>query len=89
MRTRINTIQINGKHMPITTHKTFFGECRAAVLATSETPQHAQSNIHKVLAHKKVLIRQNRTNPTPTASERREAYLTFGKAMYKSFYGLN
>lgn len=86
MRTRITSTQIDGKQKPIIRYKTFFGEHCTAVLAASETPQHAQSNIRKVLAHKKVLIHRNRVNPKPRLNERREAFFTLGKAQYKALY---
>lgn len=53
MRNRITSTQINGKTMPIVSHTTFFGEKHTAVRITSENPEHAQSNIRKVLAYKK------------------------------------
>ena len=64
MRNRIFTTQIDGKIKPIAKRTTFFGEECTAVLVTSETPEHAQSNIRKVLAYKKMQQRRNRTNTT-------------------------
>lgn len=86
MRTRISSAHVNGKLLPVIKYKTFFGEHRTAVLATSETPQHAKSNIHKVLAHKKVLMYKNRINPMPCRNERRETFFALGKTQYKAFY---
>jgi hypothetical protein len=89
MRTRIKSMLIDGRYMPIVKHTTFFGEQYIAALATSETPQHAKSSIRKILAHKKTVIRRGRYNPTPSVSERRDTFLTLGKEMYRYFYGLN
>lgn len=45
--------------MPIVSHTTFFGEKHTAVRITSENPEHAQSNIRKVLAYKKKMQYEN------------------------------
>lgn len=77
---------VDGEMKPIVKHKTFFGEYHTAVLAASETPQHAQSNIRKVLAYKKVLLRRNRVNSMSRQAERRATFFTLGKELYRTFY---
>lgn len=80
---------VNGEITPVVKHKTFFGEYHTAVLAATESPEHAQSNIRKVLAHKKRLIRRNQASATSCRADRYETYLAFGKTGYRIFYGLN
>lgn len=77
---------IDGEIKPIVRHTTFFGECRSAILATSETPKHAKSSIHKVLAYQKVLIRKNNASKTPCQADRRATFLTLGKDLYRTYY---
>ena len=88
MRNRISTMLIDGKIMPIIKHRTFFGECCTAVFAATESPEHARSNIRKVLAHKKRMIR-NQVSGATCRADRHETYLAFGKTGYRIFYGLN
>lgn len=72
--------------MPIVRCKSIFGEEHTAVLATSETPEHAQSNIRKVLAHKKARLQRNEAKSMSCQADRRAKFLALGKASYRTFY---
>lgn len=80
---------MDGKMVPIVKYKTFWGERYTAVLTATESPEHAKSNIRKVLAHKKRLIRRNQINEEACRADRYETYIAFGKTGYRIFYGLN
>lgn len=88
MRTRIKTIQVDGQAKAVKEWRTIFGEHGKGVLATAETPQHASSNIRKVLAHKRT---QNVTTVEIENNEkeqRRAAFMAMPRQMYKQVYGI-
>lgn len=88
MRTRIKTIQVNGKVKAVREWQTVWGEKHISILATSETPKHAQSNICKVAAY--------RRTQQPTTSEiawrekenRHAAFMAMPRREYKQVYGI-
>ena len=88
MRTRVKVIQVNGQTKAVREWQTVWGEKRVSILATSETPEHAQGNIRKVAAY--------RRTQEPTASEmawrerenRRAAFMAMPKREYRQVYGI-
>lgn len=89
MRTRIKTIQVNGQARVVKEWRTIFGEHGKGVLATAETPQHASSNIRKVLAHKRAQSTNTVTEIESNAREqRRAAFMAMPRQAYKQVYGL-
>lgn len=88
MRTRIKTIQIDGQTKAVKEWQTVWGEKHVSILATSETPEHAKSNIRKVAAY--------RRTQQPTADEmawrekenRRAAFMAMPRREYKQVYGI-
>lgn len=88
MRTRVKVIQVNGQAKAVREWQTVWGEKHVSILATSETPEHAQGNIRKVAAY--------RRTQEPTASEmawrerenRRAAFMAMPKREYRQVYGI-
>ena len=88
MRARVKVIQVNGQTKAVREWQTVWGEKHTSILATSETPEHARSNIRKVAAY--------RRTQEPTASEmvwrerenRRAAFMAMPKREYRQVYGI-
>lgn len=87
MRTRIKTIQVDGKTKAVREWQTVWGEKHVSILATSETPDHAKSSIRKVVAYR-------RTQPTAEQiawcekQNRHAAFMAMPKREYKQVYGI-
>jgi hypothetical protein len=88
-RARIKTITIDGQVRVIKPYQPIFGTERDAALAASETPEHAVSNIRKVIAHERRVARHRRSSPEiHTRAERIVLYYQHGKQAYKQAYGI-
>lgn len=88
MRTRIKTVSINGKTKAVKEWKDFWGERCVGASVTFETPNHAQSSVRKVAAH--------RREQAPTAIElarheqeqRKAAFMAMPRRTYRQVYGI-
>lgn len=88
MRTRIKTIQVDGQVKAVKEWRTIFGERGKGILATAETPQHASSNIRKVLAHKRTQSVAPVEIGNNEKEQRRAAFMAMPRQIYKQVYGI-
>lgn len=88
MRTRVKVIQANGQTKAVREWQTVWGEKHISILATSETPEHAQSNIRKVAAYRRTQEPTAREMAWRERENRRAAFMAMPKREYRRVYGI-
>lgn len=90
MKTKIYVVNVGGKTRPVHVAE-IWGLKQNYVLATSEKPSHAASNIRKVTAHARYLAlvrRKKQKWGEPSKEERERAFFNGGTKAYRKIVNL-